>query len=167
MDTLELLIANLDAARRYTVGVIDRIDPVDWFRMPPGGVTHVAWQVGHLAVAEYSLAVERIRAPRPEDAALFPESFRPLFGKGSTPTSDASAYPPAEAIRDVFDRVHRQVMAEIPGLTDAELDAPPLKPSHPRFSTRAGSLLWCGQHEFVHAGQITLIRRLLGGEPNW
>jgi len=41
------------------------------------------------------------------------------------------------------------------------LDKPPLKPLS-LAKTKLWSLLWCAQHEMVHAGQIGLLRRLLG-----
>lgn len=167
MTRLELLTANLDHSRAFTTRLLDRIDPADWFRMPAGGVTHVAWQVGHLAVADFRLGIERIREPSAEEAAVLPPEFVALFGKGSTPQSDPSGYPPPGEIRAGFDQVRQAVMAALPDLDKAELDTAPLRPSHPLFDTKAGSLLWCAQHEFLHAGQITLIRRLLGGSPNW
>jgi hypothetical protein len=167
MTRLDLLTRNLDHARRHTLALLDRIDPADWFAMPPGGVTHVAWQVGHLAVADFRLAIARIREPRGEEADLLPPGFVERFAKGSTPESDPSSYPAPGEIRAVLDRVRRHVLAGLERLDDAELDEPPLLPSHPLFATRWGSLLWCGQHEYLHAGQITLIRRLLGGAPNW
>ncbi len=35
-------------------------------------MSHVAWQVGHLAVAEYRLALWRIRGPQPQDGDVIP-----------------------------------------------------------------------------------------------
>ncbi len=45
---------------------------------------------------------------------------------------------------------------------DKQLDdtAPP--PAHPAFTTKLGALLYCARHEALHAGQIGLLRRLLG-----
>ena len=31
----------------------------------------------------------------------------------------------------------------------------------------AGALIWLAQHEFSHAGQIGLLRRLLGNDALW
>ncbi len=42
----------------------------------------IAWQVGHLAMAEYRLALERIRGPQPQDAGLISEEFLRLFDTG-------------------------------------------------------------------------------------
>jgi hypothetical protein len=43
--------------------------------MPPAGVTHVAWQIWHLAMAEFRLALERVRGPQPGDRDLISEAF--------------------------------------------------------------------------------------------
>ena len=53
-------------------------------------------------------------------------------------------------------------------LDDGEslIDLPPHKP-HRLFHTRLGSLLWCSRHEMVHAGQIALLRRMIGRKPLW
>src|SRR5262249_56861223 len=96
------------AARRYTEGVLGDIDESDWFRMPAGGVTHVAWQVGHLAYAEYRTALERIRGVAAGDAELIPEAFHRLFGPQSVPRPDPSHAPAPAELRAVFDRVHRR-----------------------------------------------------------
>jgi uncharacterized damage-inducible protein DinB len=65
-----------------------------------------------------------------------------------------------------FDRVHQQTLAELQGLTESELDKTVLKP-HPLVKTKLWALLWCAQHEAVHAGQIGLLRRQLGYAPLW
>src|SRR4051812_39089324 len=79
MSDLQTALDQIAFARRYTLGLLESIDPADWFRMPPGGVTHVAWQVGHLAFAQYRLALERVVGLRPGDAELVTPGFLALF----------------------------------------------------------------------------------------
>src|SRR3712207_1781433 len=119
MSRLQLAIEQIVFARNYTLGLLDQTPSGEWFRQPPGGVSHVAWQVGHLAFSEYRLALWRIRGERAGDAALFSPDFKRLFGADSVPQSD-STYPPAK-LRAVLDRVHQQVLRELPGLGEAEL----------------------------------------------
>lgn len=166
MSRLQMAIDQIVFARNYTVWLLDSVGEKDWFRRPAEGVTHVAWQVGHLAMAQYRMGMDRIRGPRPEDAALISEDFLRHFGRDSTPDPDPSKYPSPGEIRAVFDRVHRQLLRELPGLPESELDAPLVK-THSKVNTKLGALLWCGQHEMVHAGQIGLLRRLLGYPPLW
>jgi hypothetical protein len=166
MSRLRLAIEQIVFARNYTIRLLDQTPAADWFRQPPAGVSHIAWQVGHLAFSQYRMALERIRGTRAEDADLLSEDFLRHFGRDSVPDADVSQYPAATEIRAVFDRVHQQTLRELQGLDEGELDKPILKP-HPLVKTKLWALLWCAQHEGVHTGQIGLLRRQLGHPPLW
>lgn len=163
---LQTALTNIAFARSYTLRFLNALPTADWFRMPPGGVTHVAWQVGHLAFAEYRLALLRIRGPEPDDANLIAEPFLKIFGRDSVAGADPAAYPSPDKIRAVFDRVHDRVLAELASVPDATLDEAPVTP-HELCKTKLECLHWCSHHEAVHAGQVGLIRRLLGYPPIW
>lgn len=164
MSRLQEAIDRMRFARGYTMMYVDQIDPSEWFRMPAEGVTHFAWQLGHLAMADYRLCLERIRGARPEDEALISEDFLAKYGRGSIPDPDPANNATPEEIVAVVNRVREQVLTELPALSDVDLDEPPLKP-HRLFHTKLGSIQWCGQHELLHAGQIALLRRLFGHAP--
>lgn len=163
---LHLALQEILAARDYTNELLGAIPERDWFRRPSEFATHVAWQVGHLAFAEYALALRRIRGTLPEDETLIGNRFLELFGRGSQPQAHPEMYPSVAEIRETFERVHRQVAKTLQGLADAELDEPALQP-HRLFDTKLGALLWCSRHEMVHAGQIALLRRLFHYPPIW
>lgn len=166
MSRLKIVFDRIRFARRYTLGLLDDVKLADWFRQPSEGVTHIGWQVGHLAFAQYRLALERIRGRRPDDDSLIPGEFFTLFGRDSVPSPDPSVYPPPQDIRAVFDRMHARTLSEIDHLPDDELDKPPVVP-HRLYNTKIDSLHWCVEHEMLHAGQIGLLRRLLDYEPQW
>jgi hypothetical protein len=166
MSRLRLAVEQIVFARNYTVRLLDQTPAADWFRQPPGDVSHVAWQVGHLAFAQYRMALERIRGPQPQDAALISGEFLRLFGRDSMPDPDPAKYLTPAEIRAVFDRVHEQALRELRGLDESESDQPVRKP-HPLVRTKLWALLWCAQHEAVHTGQIGLLRRQLGYAPLW
>jgi hypothetical protein len=166
MSRLQQSVEQIVFGRNYTIGLLDQTPASDWFRQPPGGVSHIAWQVGHLAYAEYRLALWRIRGQRPEDARLFSEESARLFGAGSVPDADPSRYPEQKEIRAVLDRVHEVVLGELRVLDEAELDQPVLHP-HTFAKTKLQALSWCSQHEMLHAGQVGLLRRQLGHPPVW
>lgn len=158
---LELVCQQIEFSRGYTVSLLADVDESDWFRQPREGVTHVAWQVGHLAMAEYGLALFRMRGRQAEDRSLMPGYFRKKFSKGSSPVPDSASNPSPAEIRDVFDRVHQQVMRELPCYSTANLDEPADEP-YALQPTKLGGLYFCAAHEMMHAGQIGLLRRLLG-----
>jgi hypothetical protein len=163
---LDTAIERIRFSRKYTLALLERIDGEDWFRMPEPQVTHLAWQMGHLAMADYRLLLERIRGARPDDVELISADFLRLFGKTSVPQADQSQYPAPTEIRAVFDRVHQQALRELPDLPEPEWNAPPVNP-HTLFNRKIDSLFWCAHHEMLHAGQIGLLRRLLGSPPVW
>jgi uncharacterized damage-inducible protein DinB len=90
--------------------------------------------------------------------------FRKQFSKGTTPDADPANNPTPEEIRRVFHAVHEQVLREAPSFDEAELEKPLAAP-HQMFTTKLGALCFSADHEMLHAGQIGLIRRLLGKEP--
>src|SRR5947209_662640 len=166
MSRLRLAIEQIVFARNYTLGLLGQTPTAEWFRQPPGGVSHVAWQVGHIAFSEYRLALWRIRGPLPQDDGLFSREFLRLFGPDSVPDPDTEKYVTPAQIRAVLDRVHEHVLRELPGLAEAALDQPVPHP-HPFAKTKLLALLWCAHHEMLHAGQVGLLRRHLGYPPLW
>ncbi len=161
---LEIAQKQIEFARSYTMTLLEGIGGSDWFRQPDGGVTHIAWQVGHLSMAQYGLCLFRQRGRQPIDSELMSSSFRKKFSKGTTPDPDPANYPSPDEILDTFHTVYKQAMDEVPNLTDEQLDNPIDMP-YAGYGTQLGALLFCSHHEMLHAGQIGLIRRLLGKEP--
>ncbi len=166
MTELERATERIAFARGYTLRFLDGLTPDDWFRIPPAGVSHIAWQAGHVAYAEYRLVLVRLRGVAPDDAGLMPDELARHFKAESTPDPDPSAYPPADAIRAALDRVHARALKELSATDPATLGRP-AEPPHPIAKTKLDALYWCAAHESVHAGQIGLLRRQLGRRPLW
>jgi DinB superfamily len=161
---LEAAIDRLRRSRLFTKQFLSDLSAEEWFWSPREFTTHLAWQVGHLAVAQYNLCLRRIRGRTAEDEDLISDRFFEAFKLGSKPVPGAQQNLPLEEIQRVFDAVHQQVLTELPLVDNAELDAPVERP-HPAFKTKLGAIEWCPQHEFVHAGQIAMLRRLMGKAP--
>ena len=166
---LETVVKNVEFVRRYTLSLLEDLTEDEWFWMPSDSsekfTTHIAWQAGHIAMAEYGLMLFRQRGrDRDVDANLMSGKFRKLFLRGTEPQPDRNLYPDPQEIRDVLDRVHQQVLREVPHFDGEQLDQP-TEPPHAAFATRYGALLFAGGHEMVHAGQIGLLRRLMGKAP--
>jgi len=165
MSRLREALDQIDFTRRYALARIETVPLSEWFTIPPNGISNMAWQVGHLAMAEYRLCLERLRPRTAADTELISDDLLKAFARDSVPGS-AADYPPAAEIRRVFDRVHARVMEELPSYPDADLDLPPLK-SHPLFAARIAGLRYAPLHEMIHCGQIAMIRRMLGQKPVW
>ena len=121
---LELARKQIEFARTYTRSLLADIEPNDWYTIPAGCVSHVAWQVGHLAMAQYGLCLFRIRGRQPIDTELMSSAFRKKFSRGTTPDPDPANNPSIDEIKQVFDRVYDQAMAEMAGYDEATLGEP-------------------------------------------
>jgi hypothetical protein len=166
MAILPLLVQQIEFARAYTNRMLDRTPHDEWFVAPPSCSTNIAWQVGHLAMAQYRLGMNRIRGDRETDETIISSDFLKRFGRESKPAFDRSQSPSAAEIRTVYDRVHVQLLRELAELPEAELDLPTVN-SHSLAKTKGEILRWCALHEGIHAGQIGLLRRMLGHPPIW
>jgi hypothetical protein len=158
---VEAAIDRLRRARMYTRQFLADLTPDEWFWSPPQFTTHIAWQVGHIAVAQYNLCLRRLRGRTADDKSLITDAYIDSFKLGSKPKADAKANLPLDEIQRVFDGVHYQVLTDLPLVDNAELDSP-VEPAHPQFKTKLGAIEYSAPHEFVHAGQIAMLRRLMG-----
>ncbi len=161
---LSLAIERIESARRYTLELLTDIPDEHWYEMPGVAETNVAWQVGHLAVAEYALLLARRRGAQPEDQEVMTRVFRRRYAKGSQAMADPTGQPNPTEIRQVLTAVHERAISELaseePGRLAETLAAP-----HEMFTTLFGALDFCSAHEMLHAGQIGLLRRMLGHAP--
>lgn len=161
---LELAVAHIESCRRYTNQLVADLTDDEWFWLPQPAISHIAWQIGHLAVAEYGLTLFRQRGRAEIDTELMSGAFRKLFMKGTSASAHREDYPAPTEIMAVRDRVHAQFLQEVDQFDGDALDQPS-DPPHSGTSNRYGSLLFAGDHEMLHAGQIGLIRRLMGKNP--
>ncbi len=166
MERINFAIEQIQKARNITTNLLDEIDPERWFWQPHEGVTHVAWQVAHLAMAQYRLCLGVVRGEQPGDESLCSKAFRTKYGRNSIPDPDSANQPSPAEIRRTLDAVMQQTLAESTNWTETLLDNP-YDGTHPMFQTKYEALLWCAQHELMHAGQLGLLRRLMGHDPVW
>jgi DinB superfamily len=165
MSRILVALEQIQFARKYTTELLDTIPEDRWFETP-GGITHIAWQVWHLTSAQFALAHFRWRGEQPEYESFFPQKVRKLFPRDAAPDPDSSKYPPIAEFREMFNQVYELTLRVVPHYTDEEFDTPITSP-HRFCQTRGDCLFWAAAHEMLHAGQIGLVRRLLGEKPMW
>ena len=163
-ERLNVAIDQIKFARDYSNQLLEDVQESEWFVIPDGCVSHLAWQMGHLAMAEYGLTMLRMRGKEPSDAEFITNDFMRAFKKGSTPKADASAYPPITDIRQTFDAVHARALEELDGWAEDDL-RDELPEPYAVENTKLGSIFFCSSHEMLHAGQIGILRRMLGKDP--
>lgn len=157
----EALALEIDGTRDWTLKLLTDVDGDDWYFQPAPGLAHPLWICGHLAVAQHLLIHVRClnRPFLDEDfAAKFPIS-------GPVPARGEMDYPDPATVRQTMDKVHARTVEAVRTMSDALLAEPAWGRDgqpHPHYRDKRGAVAHCSRHEAFHAGQLALIRRLLG-----
>ena len=163
-ERLEIAKQNILSAREYTLTLLEDLTDEEWFWMPSPAFSHIAWQAGHIAMAQYGLTLFRQRGRAEVDTSLIPNRFRKKVMKATTPEADPALYLEPVEILNVMKKVQAQMLAEIDSFDGPGLDEPAEMP-YAGFPTRYGALLFAANHEMLHAGQIGTLRRMMGKDP--
>jgi len=161
-DRLSIVIDQIARTRQYTCLVLNHTDRGRWFELPAGCPTHIAWQVGHITVAQAIHVLATVAGHA--DTAPLPAGWIERFGKGSAAVADPAAYPSPEEIVAGRDAVLAQALAALQNLPERVLDEPATHATG-MIHNKLDLLYWVVRHEMLHTGQIGLLRRLLGEKP--
>ncbi|MFN3191631.1 MAG: DinB family protein [Aureliella sp.] len=164
LHSRDVMLAQMKWAREYSRQLVDSIPGDLWYEIPAGLPTHVAWQVGHLAVSQYGLMLFRQRGRGPGDLDLMPGWLRKQFGRGSTPGERSEKSPSPGDLLERLDKINQQAILEVSQLPASTLMEETEMP-YTAYPIKLGALLFCPIHESIHAGQIGLLRRALGESP--
>ncbi len=164
MSERDISLNLLETARQYTLSLLDGLAEDEWYAMPGGSPSHIAWQIGHITFAQFGLAIARSFGTGPQDEGVLPDNYAELFGKGTQPSADRARYPTVAQLRAALDRVHSHVMAWLRAVPEQAFREPAAEPIL-HMKTRGDLVRFTALHEMLHAGQIGLIRRLLGKPP--
>jgi hypothetical protein len=161
MSAAGILVEQLRRTREWTLRLIEDIDGVEWTFQPSPGLQHALWICGHLATAQDTLVFQRGLHKTVLDPA-----FRAHFPIGG-PIRSAAEYdwPSPDLVRLKLDEMQLLTEQAVRGLSDEFLSAPAYgadgKP-HPHYSDRLGAISHAARHEAFHAGQLAMLRSLMG-----
>lgn len=161
---LRTTMHQLDFAMDYVAALLEATPRQRWFEIPDGLPTNIAWQIGHLAVAQYGLLLFRIRGRAEADLELIPGKFRKAYGKGTTPNDDVSRQPTADELVERLWKVWAIAKDELPP-DDLHVLLDPVEMPYAAYPNKLGCLMFAPLHVQIHAGQIGLIRRAMNLEP--
>ncbi len=161
MTQSERLAEQLDGTREWTLKLLDGLSPDDWCFQPAPGLPHALWLCGHLAVAQHLLVHVRCLG-----GACVDDSFANHFPIGAPVLSTVEHdYPSVDSVRRCMTETHDKTCEAIRGMSDellAEACMGAEGKTHPHYTDKCGAVSHCNRHEAFHAGQLALIRRLLG-----
>ena len=163
MTTAELLAQQFADTRDWTRLLIADLQGDDWTFQPGPGLHHALWLCGHLATSQDTLIFDRCLGRTGELDAVFRAHF-PL----GVPVASAQehSYPSPREVLDQMESMNVRTLEAIRGMSDGLLAEPAYakdgKSRHPHYENKLGAVTHLSRHEAFHAGQIALLRRLLG-----
>src|SRR3954471_16987338 len=102
MTQLESALERIRRSRKFTQQFLQDLTPAEWLWSPAQFTTHVAWQVGHIAVAQYNLCLRRVRGRTTADEAIVSDQFIDACKMGSKPACEQAQSPAVDEIKRVF-----------------------------------------------------------------
>lgn len=153
-DNLQYLI---DTNRAALKRLLDDVSEEESLQRGNDNLLHIRWQTGHLVHSMGSMV--RVLG----QAYEHPEGYEKLFAAGSEISDDPSIYPNFAALRQQLYDLHDQAHIAAGRLSDPDLDRDLPRPSGQKMKVMDAAQFLC-MHTFYHAGQITVIRRILGRE---
>ena len=156
------LASELDGTRDWTKKLIADLKGSEWTFQPAPGMSHALWLCGHLACSQNLLVHVRVFGTK----GVLEENFTRHFPiGGAVKSASEHTFPSVETVLQTMDDVHGKTLALIHTANESLLAQPCFggdgKP-HPHYKDKAGAIAHCNRHEAFHAGQIAVIRRLLG-----
>ncbi len=163
MKLVEFMAEQLDGSRDWTLRLIADLKGNEWTFQPALGLAHPLWLCGHLASSENLLIHVRCLGTKGLIDSTFAEHF-PIGGPVKSAVEHD--YPPVAVVLETMKSVHEETLRAIRGMSESLLAEPAFsadgKSPHPHYRDKAGVVAHCSRHEAFHAGQIALVRRLLG-----
>jgi hypothetical protein len=168
MTPTEMLADQVETMRRMTLDTFATFSESEQLFQPAPGLNHPLWLLGHIAGSEDHLILD-FCAAQPQ----LPAAYAKLFGIGSQPSPERSAYPPASEILERLAQVHVTALAWLRSASPEDLARKPTScdklPERPRsmFTSRGRCSWFHATHEATHLGQLSYLRRLLGKPPRF
>lgn len=157
----ELLAEEIEGTRDWTRKLIEDLKGDDWHFQPAPGLGHALWMCGHLASAQNSLIHVRVFG-----ASVLDKDFAGHFPIGApVRAAHEHDYPSVETVLQKMADIHEKTCRAVRNIGDELLAEPAFGADgapHPHYRDKRGAISHCHRHEAFHAGQIALIRRLLG-----
>jgi uncharacterized damage-inducible protein DinB len=159
MNGVEAIRTALNSTQKLTTWFLSDLSDADLLVRPAPGANHIAWQLGHVIVSERSFARDHFPGlTLPE----LPAGFEKQHGKETQFVDPPAGFAAKAVYLDLFAKVRRATLAGLETLNDAALDQPTTGSMSTFAPTLGALLLLMANHEMMHSGQFSVVRRKLG-----
>jgi hypothetical protein len=159
MRATDALRTALTSTRDLFTMYLGDLSDADLLVRPVPRANHIAWQLGHLISAEGWL----IKQALPEAVySELPAGFAERHSKETAAIDPPKGFATKAEYLDLFGKAREATLTAVGRLADADLDRPTQGPMA-KFAPTAGAMVvLVANHTLMHAGQFTVVRRMLG-----
>jgi hypothetical protein len=159
MQGTEVIRTALQSTQNLLNWYVSDLSDADLLVRPSPGANHIAWQLGHLAIAESELVKPQLPdVSYPELPAGFVEQHSKETAAKDPPTGFATK----AVYLDLLKGRREMTIAAVAKLKDPDLDRPTTGNMAKFAPTLGALLLLVSNHTTMHSGQFTVVRRKLG-----
>lgn len=161
MNTIQIIKAQINAAKTRTDKLMATVDTELWLNSPAPLNTNMNWQIGHIFLANYLHGIASISGPSEaiRERIDIKDCIK-FYGMKSDPTASMQEKPTSSSLVELYKFSFELIFEGIDQLTAAELESPTAIPN-PAANTKYEALTWLSQHQFWHNGQIAMLSRIL------
>lgn len=158
MNARDAIKMSLTSTQEMVQKYLSDLSDEDLLVRPVPAANHIAWQMGHLIVAEAWMGGMIPGAKYPE---LPPAIASQMDGKSAKETPPGGYLKKAEYL-DWFNKVRKVTIDAVDRVSESDMDKPS-PPECAQWAPTIGHLLvLTSTHTMMHAGQFTVVRRALG-----
>ncbi|WP_435016945.1 DinB family protein [Tundrisphaera sp. TA3] len=159
MNAIAAIKSSLLSTRHLTEMLVSDLSDADLLVRPVPKANHIAWQLGNVIAGDLFLVKSQI--PEAEYPAL-PDGFMEKHGPSCASDDGPDGFLTKAEYLDLLNRTRAATVAALEKMTEAELDRPPSEDMI-RFAPTLGDVfIATANHTLMHAGQFSVVRRLLG-----
>lgn len=158
MTAKEALTYLLKSNRFITQRFLSDLSDADLLVRPVPGANHIAWQLGHFIASEATFFLPKVPGAKPP---ALPGGFADQHSNETAAAESPGGFLTKQEYLALAETVRAATLAALDGLTDTDLD----KDSGMGWDivpTVASVFVTIANHELMHAGQFTVVRRRLG-----
>ena len=158
MNVKDVLRSSFARSQMVTNMLLDDLSDAEIMQRPAPGANHIAWQLGHL-VSSLRFFGEMIK---PDSMPPLPDGFAEQHDKETAGSDDPAAFLSKDEYVKLLDEQRLALLGLLDSLQDDDLqaDAPEqIRDYAPKVIDMIGLT---AEHEMMHSGQISVLRRKLG-----
>ncbi|MFN0051059.1 MAG: DinB family protein [Planctomycetales bacterium] len=161
MNARDAIRLGLNQANMISQAYLGDLTDAELLMRPVHGTNHIAWQLGHLLVAEHDM----VEAVCPGVMPALPAGFSEKYTVETSKFDSAGAFHSKATYQSVYEQQRAGTLKALEKLSDADLDKPGPEKFKEYAPTVGDILTLQGSHWLMHAGQWAVLRRKLGRAP--